>query len=385
MTPSRDFDNVLRSYLADEGRRIEAEAPPIEHAAREVASRLADGRWSSLDRRMTLLLVAALLVAGLVASMLALGRGLLPTPTVIEPDGTVVFATTNQIRTRDLDTPQSRISVTGVGHVQYLMPSPDGTRLAFQVQDSAQGESTLWMSQGDGPPVRVVEAGPHRWHLDWDPDGSRIAFLAGERHVAIVEAVPPFVRRDIELPADLSADEAIWHPDGNEIFLRDGATMAVHAVDVETGSVRLVLPPSEELRAPGADTLWISDDGRRLALFLQQEVHIVELGSGAVTIWEPGGMVAAGALSPDGERLAAVLDDRLVIATPDGDVVHEIALDGGGPIGVQNLEFARDSRRLLVVPDGQTGGWLVDALTGGVDEIDWGVEGGQMIRWLPRD
>jgi Tol biopolymer transport system component len=385
MTPDRDFDDVLRSYLAEEGRRIEADAPPIEHVAREVTTRVADGQLPSLDRRMSVLLVAALLVAGLVASMLALGRGLLPTPTVIEPDGTVVFATTNQIRTRELDASQSRVSLTGVGHVQYLAPSPDGTRLAFQVVDSAPGETTLWISEGDGRPVKVSEPGPHGLHLDWDPGGTRIAFLADEGHLAVVEAVPPFVRRDIGLPADLSADEAIWHPDGNEVFVRDGATMAVHAVDVETGSVRLVHPPSEEPRAPGADTLWISDDGRRLALFLQREVHIVDLGSGAVTIWEPGGMVGAGALSPDGERLGAVLDDRLLVATPDGDVVHEIALDGGGPISVPNVAFAPDSRRILVVPDGQARGWLVDALTGTADEIDWGLEGGQVIRWLPED
>ena len=385
MTSDREFDNVLSSYLADEGRRIEADAPPIEQAAREVASRVADGELRTLDRRGVLLLVAALLVAGLVGSMLALGRGLLPTPTVNQVDGTVVFATTNQIRTRDLDAAQSQISLTGVGHVLYLAPSPNGNRLAFLVQHTTQGETTLWISESDGLPAQVGEAGPHRWHLDWDPNGGRIAFLAGDGRLAIVEAVPPFVRRDIELPPDLSADEAVWHPDGNEIFLRDGATMAVHAVDVQTGSNRLVLPPSEELRAPGADTLWISDDGGRLALFLQQEVHVVDLGSGKVTIWEPGGIMAAGALSSDGELLGAVLDDRLVIATPLGRLVHEIAIDVDGPIGVQSLAFAPDSRRLLVVPDGQARAWLVDATTGRLDEIDWGLDGGQMIRWLPGD
>jgi hypothetical protein len=385
MTLDHDFDDLLRSFLADEGRRIEATAPPIEHAVRQVAPRLAAGQRPPLDRRLTMMLVAALLLATLVISLLAVGRELLPVPPVREPDGSVVFVNTNQIRIRALDSSQSGISVTGIGHIRYMAPSPDGTRMAFQTSETSPGETRMWLTDADGPPVSIGDVELQRWQLDWNADGTRIAFLAGERRLAVVDADAPFARRDLELPSELSADEAVWHPDGNEVFVRDRATMAVHAVDVDSGSTRLVHSPTDEVRGPGADTMWISDDGRHLAIFLQRVARVVALDTGEVTTWSPGGVMSAGALSPDGEWLGAVIEDSLVIATGDGRLVHDIAFEPGGATSTPSLAFAPDSDRLLLVPGGQDRALLVEVVTGTVEQILWDLDGGQMIRWLPGD
>jgi hypothetical protein len=152
MTRSSDVDELVRAYLAEQGRRIEADAPSLEDAVLRVSPRLAPRR-SAGRRQMTLLLAAALLLATVVASAIAIGSGLVPLPSVREPDpvvdpepthrplvgGPMVISTEAGLRIRDLDEPRSSTLLHTEPDVKTLAVSPDGARVAFQTSRAGPG------------------------------------------------------------------------------------------------------------------------------------------------------------------------------------------------------------------------------------------------------
>lgn len=129
-------------------------------------------------------------------------------------------------------------------------------------------DRTLWRSNRDGAgqqrltsrPLEVVE--PH-----WSPDGKRIAFMGrypgGPRRVFIV---PAQGGDPVEATTD-PLDEGVptWSPDGRTIlfgeplYRRPASDMALHVIDVATGTVSAV---------PGSQGLWTarwSPDGKWIA------------------------------------------------------------------------------------------------------------------------
>jgi hypothetical protein len=229
--------------------------------------------------------------------------------------------------------------------------------------------------------TRLTEPETQRWQLDWAPDGTRVAFLANSRRLTIVD-VGTSQRQRIDLPDSVSAAEARWHPSGDEIFLRD-ASDAVHALTLESGGVREVLPPVDRLPTIQAEALSFSADGSMLALALQDEIRVLDLRTGRLTTWRPGGAFVASALSPDAASLVAVFDDRVLVATIEGTLLHDVRIAADQALHVSNVDVSPDSRYVLLVPRGISKGWLVDVESGTAEEIDWGFEGGGLARWRP--
>lgn len=390
MTSAHDLDRLLRDYLADAGDRVELDAPPLEVAVQRLAPSVA-GLRTPLDHRLTVLLVAALLAAMLVATAIVIGSRLVELPFVDDrrpASASLVIAGSDgeELRTRELSSRVSRPLFRVDANVTALAVSPDGTLAAYVTRDTAVGgrnNGRLWvLDLGTDTPTLLAEGGSFRNQVDWAADARRIAMLTSPTRVAIFDA-RGVDAEFIDLPGGVRGAEVQWHPNGVEVFIRDEA-QAVHALNVHTEALREVVAFSDDARPPvSPEALVVSSDGRRLALVLQQEVVVIDLGSGRSRAWQPGGVVVAGALSPDGTRVVAVVDDRVLVAAPDGRILHDVEIDIGMPIHVPHVEFSPDSSRLLIAPAWQSRAWLIDAGSGRAEEIAWDREGGQLIRWRP--
>ncbi len=88
---TREFDDRLRQFLVDEGRRASIAAPTLDAAVGRLAPRLARPAQPA-SRRLTLLMAAALLIAAALGSAIAIGSGRLSLPLVFEtPSSDRVF------------------------------------------------------------------------------------------------------------------------------------------------------------------------------------------------------------------------------------------------------------------------------------------------------
>lgn len=391
MTSAHDLDGLLRSYLADAADRVELEAPPLEVAVQRLAPSVT-GLRTPLDRRLTVLLVAALLAAMLIATVIVIGSRLVELPFVVDrapASASLVIGDSSgqELRTRELSSRVSRPLFRVDANVTALAVSPDGTFAAYLTRDTAVGafnHGELWVLDldADTTPTLLAEGRSFRNQVDWAADARRIAMLTSQTRVAIFDArtlAPEF----IDLPGQLRGAEVQWHPNGTVVFIRDEA-QAVHALDLHSRALREVLPPSDGARpAVASEAMGVSSDGRRLALVLQQEIVVIDLEGGRSSVWQPGGVIVAGALSPDGTRVAAVMEDRVLVASADGRMLHDVEIDIGMPIHVPDVEFSPDSSRLLIAPGWQSRAWVIDAEQGRAEEIAWDREGGQLVRWRP--
>jgi Ca2+-binding RTX toxin-like protein len=146
--------------------------------------------------------------------------------------------------------------------------SPDGRLLL--VDTGFESSPTYVLSTADFEP-RLLERGgdSHRW----SPDGSRVAYVRGERlHVTRV-AGPTTTRLPVAL---FEAHPFAWHPDGRWIVVStDAGTIAV---EVASGRRRVLT------RLNG--TFDISADGQRLVLSAQgtcggRGLHVLRWAGGA--------------------------------------------------------------------------------------------------------
>ena len=105
----------------------------------------------------------------------------------------------------------------------YPVPSPDGTRVAFQSNRSGTWE--LWTMQSDGTALRRLEGlamGPST--PDWSPDGTRLVFAGVAANAAegstnalfVLELATSKVTR-VPLPQATDIGHPKWSPDGGRI------------------------------------------------------------------------------------------------------------------------------------------------------------------------
>lgn len=101
----------------------------------------------------------------------------------ISPDGTriVVRGRENEGDTDHLwllEGTSGRRLTTNSGAERHMIWSPDGSRIAYSIQDPG-GVSNLFVRPADGSgqdePL-VVSEGMHKWYPSWTPDGSTVVF-----------------------------------------------------------------------------------------------------------------------------------------------------------------------------------------------------------------
>lgn len=161
-----------------------------------------------------------------------------------------------------------------------LMPSPDGTRLAYQSGDE------LVLSERDGS--GLVRLGGSRI-AGWSPDGTKLA-VDGENGVLVYDPAGALVTT---VPCDLCTPAwAPWAPDGRLALFDDAEPVLV---DLSTGA---------RTRLPAEPIAW-SPDGARLAAVRNGSLLTVRPdGSGRQTLALDVDFTAEASWSPDGSRIA---------------------------------------------------------------------------------
>jgi Tol biopolymer transport system component len=160
--------------------------------------------------------------------------------------------------------------------------SPDGTHIAFSVQQ--RGQTLLYVMRADGTDARVVAASLHLQGAPaWTPDGQSITSAADDHGSPHLFRVPLDGSSPASFVQEYSVDPA-WAPDGHFVIYSGpdiGTTFAVKAVT--PASAAHPLPPLTLTR--GARHLAFLPGGRALVLLRGEIQHknlwLVDLQSGA--------------------------------------------------------------------------------------------------------
>ncbi|MEZ4416480.1 MAG: amidohydrolase family protein [Gemmatimonadota bacterium] len=120
----------------------------------------------------------------------------------------------------DFDYPIEDTPTFTVRQIRDLVPSPDGTRLAFTALDQ------LWVSNGDGSaPRRIAQQSVSQHQPVWSPDGSWIAYVTWsgqEGHIMRARADGRGQPEQLTRQGGLYLTPA-WSPDGARIVALRGA------------------------------------------------------------------------------------------------------------------------------------------------------------------
>jgi dipeptidyl aminopeptidase/acylaminoacyl peptidase len=320
-----------------------------------VASELAD-RASAQTRTSKGRLALMVVLLGAVVTALAVVGSRLATPPAPQAPlpGLLAVASMDAILVVDPSSGASHAITNQTLHDAYPVWSPDGTRLAVSQHD---GRGQLQLIDADGgnrhPIVEGLTSGAP---VAWSPDGARIAF-AGYYYPGGDEPGLYVVNADgtgltLLLPGvEMShAARLAWSPDASMIAFAvsdparpiDDARRYVYVVDVASGNVGPV--SSSHVDSVGAPLAW--RPGRMELLYAQQYKQFGELGHEDIVLaervsdtWQERPVVAnlrrsdvTTAMWLDRERLAYVRDNRLWVATLDGQPELPIGEPGLNPV-----------------------------------------------------
>lgn len=257
--------------------------------------------------------------------------------------------------------------------------SPDGTRIAFVLRttdrDDDRDSRALWqVPTAGGTPTPLTHATADSTPV-WSPDGSQLAFLRaqdGPAQIWVLPAAGGEARGLTTLP--LGAGAPAWSPDGERIAFTapvDGA-----ALPGETTEKILA-----RRSAPAAtDRLGYKADGAGNLGTLVQQLHVLEVASGAVTVLTRGRSHASDPFwSPDGTLLAyssstdddADLTMRIpVFVRSSTDPNREAVLVSGSDVQATAVGWTPDGRH--VVAAGRT-----DTEVGNADLLLFPIDGGE--------
>ena len=105
--------------------------------------------------------------------------------------------------------------------------SPDGSKLAFVVQDDDHPEGSIWTVNADGSGAALLSAGGTEcpiglFHPAWSPDGTKLAVVCypggDQEAIAVMDLTTMSIRRLVTYtPPDHLDNPATWSPDGSTI------------------------------------------------------------------------------------------------------------------------------------------------------------------------
>ena len=360
-------------------RTIEADGEPDPAFANALFDRLNRAERAESQRRTpVLLLVAALLLTTLVAG-LALGSGLVRLPFVVEASPSASPSDVAQASPTQAQQPTTGPSIApsaapstepnpdAIASRDVLFAEADGIRLRADPSDDAELVSTLRRGQlmgatgastssdgmtwyevriGPGTTTGWVAAGPDNAWLRVVTDGAIVFSCDGCAEDATVVSVTPFGDNAIS-PIEGEFAEWRWSPDGTRLAAVTGGTTIPSRL--------LTMAPDGSDRtelAIGVAPAW-SPDGERLAWLGEDGVVIAaDAGEGERSSLDIGPLRPGAPLwSPDGTRLAITASDpdqqidpptRLLLVPLDGGATMPLTEPGhfGG------FTWAADGSRL---------------------------------------
>lgn len=301
MTSDARLDDTIRAALSWEAERSAEITPPFDAAMRELAERL--GQRSSArsgaqrpQRRVVVLLAAALLLTALVVGAVVAGFFRASVPDAFT---------------------RMECDVSG----------SDCAYTLFVVDDN--GEHMVY------PPASADDV--HIQHADWAPDGSELAFVAGNAVIAT--------------PSTPQGADAL----AIYVIGRDGGSLRrLHLLAEDQGSCGLSWAPDARTMA-----LCVLDGMNRTSFSLMATLMTIDAATGATTALADGVVTSAPEWSPDGSWiLYEAWDARSAelpttssawIVRPDGSGRRQMAsLPTPGDLGELPLTWAPDSQAIAI-------------------------------------
>jgi Tol biopolymer transport system component len=195
------------------------------------------------------------------------------------------------------------------GHAESITWSPDGLRIAFDVNNTLDEARIIYLTNIDGSGLTVLPCRTEScFSLSWSPDGKRVAFTAspdGPRsdiHVMNTDGT-----EEVNLTNNLADSmDAAWSPDGQKIAFSsshdDLLSWEIYMMNADgSGQTQLT-----QLALPKPAYIVWSPDGTRIAFFpaggLASPVYVMDIdGSDLIELTDSGGFPA---WSPDGKQIA---------------------------------------------------------------------------------
>lgn len=313
---------------------------------------------------------------------------------------------------RDCGRPRAARRLAAAVAVLLIPAAPAGGALAAKPRPKpvAIRPLRIYVMRPDGSRLRAISDAAPRFQSDpaWSPDGTRIAFVAGDpdgpQLVYTTDASGRRLRRMLPNDLGVSAAWPTWSPRrGLACVLASRAAGTLPTLDLLAGPSGLT-----ELASPAARPAW-SPDGRWIAYGGQGgEIDVVSpqgpgAGSGGAAIPRPPfRLLTAPAWAPDSKRLAYVaFDDAgrahvFVTAFPAPALPVDVTRSGGSDVAVA---WSPDGKRLALLrvppsgrprivttaPDG-THVRVVELLPAGTDDgrISWSARNELVFALTPR-
>jgi eukaryotic-like serine/threonine-protein kinase len=241
--------------------------------------------------------------------------------------------------------------------VHFVRISPNGNRIAVDVQDSRFGTSDLWVYEAaSGASTRLTSGQIDEGAPVWTPDGARLVFRLDDKgppDIAQMVVGSPGTERSLLILPGVQQSEDI-SPDGRRlVFLQDAAFTA----DIWLASLEGDPQPRPWLRSPFNElNPRFSPDGRWIAYVSDEsgtrEVYVALTdGAGEKKRISPSGGRAP-RWSRDGKELFYAAPDDSIVAVP---VTSGASLQAGPgaslfrlETGIRNFDVSPDGSRFLV-------------------------------------
>lgn len=386
-------DRALAAWIAEHERSRPGYLDEVLAATARTRQRPAwsfPGRWLPVELTMartrtpgipSSVVLALLVLALLAAALVAVGtRRPLPEPFGPAGNGLVAYASpAGDIVTVDPATGESRVVGGGPGFESMPVFSRDGTRLAFVRKTDAGVTLVAAGADGRGEVVLTPEPLRRITHHAWSPDGSHVAFVAGQKlHLAASDGSGV-----TSLALDPRVEGApLWRPPaGKEILVR-GRTdqgLALYLVDPEAGTARAISEPIKGY--PEAYShMAFTPDGMRLVGHVERAVALLDLdrSTGEVIRQTRLGTdldkAFEAALSPDGTRVVmgsviGELGGLRVVALADPTRSKQV---GPGLISHEfGMAWAPDGSRILFWGTDRDDVRFIDPESGVSEFADW--------------